>query len=276
MPATGPGGSQYNSGNAKVGSQNAYPVHECTWWANERYHQLTGDYVSWAADAHGWLAGAQAAGWEWSALPPDVPSIIVLQPGVQLADGTYGHVGVVEHVNADGTVTTSDLNWGPTPAARANVSTVVFHTGPGVDFIWVGGASQISTGGPSINTGAIVSAAQTAASKLAPDASVAQVLVALDTALFASGIPNPLDTSNDNIDQWSIAGVSMDNPFSWLTAVAGNFMQETIALVIRGLFMFAGAAILIKVGSAFINYQAIGETAASGAESIRKLAAVLA
>src|SRR5712691_4919632 len=96
------------------GSGNRYPPHECTWWANERYHQLAGIYVPWAADAHGWLQGAAGAGWDVSSLPPvGIPSIIVLQPGVQGADGHYGHVGVVEKVNKDGTVYTSDLNWGP-------------------------------------------------------------------------------------------------------------------------------------------------------------------
>src|SRR5579859_2374724 len=278
MPITPvPGGqtapTEYTSGTAKIGSFNGYPPSECTWWADERYHQLTGFYVPWAADAHGWLQGAQANGWEWSSLPPDVPAIIVLQPGVQLADPNYGHVGVVEKVNADGSVTTSDLNWGPDAASRAAVSSVVFRIGPGVDFIWVGGASKVSNSQPVLSSTTVSSVATAVSNTLNPNADVAQVLVALDTALLLS---NPFDTTGEQVDQWQIFGASIEDPFSWLFVVAGNVFQDMIALIVRGLFVFAGAAILIKVAGAFIDYEAIGETAKSGAQSLAGLAAVLA
>lgn len=106
---------------------------QCTYWANMRYHQLTGYWVPWLGNAYEWAYGAKASGWIVSS-KPIVHSIIVLQPGVQGA-GYYGHVAVVEKINADGSVYTSDYNW------YANggwdiLSYVTFTPGPGVVFTW--------------------------------------------------------------------------------------------------------------------------------------------
>lgn len=115
-------------------ASNTYPPGQCTWWADAHYHTLAGYYVPWAGDAYAWLMGAQVSGWHTSATPPsDRASIIVLQPGVQGANTTYGHVGVVEQVNSDGNVTTSDLNWGSAPT---QVTSVIFQPGVGVAFVW--------------------------------------------------------------------------------------------------------------------------------------------
>ncbi len=265
--------SPYTSGTAKTGSSNGYPPHECTWWADERYHQLTGYYVPWAADAHGWLQGAQQNGWEWSAIPPDVPCIIVLQPGVQLADVHYGHVGVVEKVNADGSVTTSDLNWGPDAASRAQVSSVVFKTGPGVDFVWVGGANQVTNSKPILGGNTFSSVATAVGSKLNPNADVAQTLIALDTALLFT---NPFDLSahGETLDTFGAGPIQFPDPFTWAGYVAANFIQDGVALIVRSLFIFAGAAILLKVSSAFIDYEGLYETTKSGVSSLAGLAAL--
>jgi surface antigen len=121
----------------KAGSRNSFPKGQCTWWADDRYHTLTGYYVPWSGNANQWLAGAKQYGWNTSGTPPkNIASIMILQAGIQLADATYGHVGVVEKVNADGTIYTSDQNWGSTTAARASTSYVTFHTGAGVSFAW--------------------------------------------------------------------------------------------------------------------------------------------
>jgi len=121
-----------------IGTVNPYPPSECTWYASERYHSLTGAFVPWLANACDWLQRAQAAGWQFSRFAPSggIPSIIVLQPGVQGAD-SYGHVAIVERVNPDGSVYTSDLNWGMTPEQRARVSYVTFRPGAGVSFVWI-------------------------------------------------------------------------------------------------------------------------------------------
>lgn len=265
--------TQYNGGTAKEGDSNGYPPHECTWWADERYHQLTGFYVPWAADAHGWLAGAIANGWEYSSIPPNVPAIIVLQPGVQLADIHYGHVGVVEKVNADGSVTTSDLNWGPTPAAQSVVSSVVFRTGPGVNFVWVGGATNTGQSKPITSSATFSALSKTVGAALNPGADVATTLMALDAAL---ALTNPFDVQADPSRDIQILGqdTGIVNPLDWSIAVSNNIAQDLIAFVMRTIFIWVGIAILLKVSSAFIDYGAIAQTAKSGASSLAGLAAL--
>jgi len=105
---------------------------QCTYWANMRYYQLTGHQVAWIGNAYQWEAGAASAGWIVSSTP-HVPSIIVLQPGVQLAGG-YGHVAVVESILRPGVVHTSNWNW----AGYWGTTTYVDFTYPmsGVSFVW--------------------------------------------------------------------------------------------------------------------------------------------
>jgi surface antigen len=135
---------------------------QCTQYASERYHQLTGFWVPWSANASGWYAGAVSFGWSASGTPPrGIPSIIVLQPFVQLASA-LGHVAVVEQVNGDGTVNTSGLNWGPDAAAKAQIAHVTFRTGPGVSFVWAAGGSIPTNSGATGGTGTTqLAAAQT-------------------------------------------------------------------------------------------------------------------
>ncbi len=108
---------------------------QCTYWADYRYHQLTGHYVPWSGNAYQWYAGALADGWDTSTTP-HIPSIVVLAPGVQGASAYYGHVAVAESMNADGSVRTSDWNW----AGNWGVTTYVnFTPGSGVHFVWYPG-----------------------------------------------------------------------------------------------------------------------------------------
>ncbi len=120
------------SGDAS--SLNRFFYGQCTYWANYRYGQLTGHYVSWLGNAYQWAAGASANGWVVSATP-HVASIIVLQPGVEGA-GAYGHVAVVESINSDGSVHTSDWNWA---GSGASTTYVDFRNGPGVSYVWYPG-----------------------------------------------------------------------------------------------------------------------------------------
>ncbi|HLI08936.1 MAG TPA: CHAP domain-containing protein [Ktedonobacteraceae bacterium] len=106
---------------------------QCTYWANLRYHELTGYWVPWLGNAYQWAYGAQEAGWVVSATP-HVPSIIVLQPYVQGASG-YGHVAVVERINSDGSVYTSNYNWYAN-GGWDTLSYWTFYPGSGVSFVW--------------------------------------------------------------------------------------------------------------------------------------------
>ncbi len=103
---------------------------QCTYWADLRYFQLSGHWVSWSGDAYQWATGAASAGWIVSSTPR-VPSVIVLQPGVQGATG-FGHVAVVEHINPDGSILTSNYNW----SSWNTLSYQTFWPGSGVSFLW--------------------------------------------------------------------------------------------------------------------------------------------
>lgn len=115
-----------------VGQTNVFAFPECTWWANERYHQLHGVYVPWVtdADAWQWIARAKYFGWHTTG-EPSKGAIIVLQPYTQ---GAFhlGHVGVVENVLPNGHVITSNMNWGQSPTTVTNIE---FTPGSGVSFI---------------------------------------------------------------------------------------------------------------------------------------------
>ncbi len=123
--------SQQSSGNGSVGDGNTYPYPQCTWWASERYHQLTGVYVPWRGDAWMWVDGAQSSGWS-VASQPKVGDIVVLQRGVQGVNATYGHVGIVEGVNDDGSIEMSSMNWGADPTQVAHTT---ITPGGGVSFL---------------------------------------------------------------------------------------------------------------------------------------------
>ncbi len=132
--------STYNQGTgtgvgtiAGGGSLNRFAFGECTYWANMRYHALTGYWVPWLGNADQWAYGASSSGWIVSSTPR-VPSIIVLQPYVEGAS-YLGHVAVVEKINADGSVYTSNYNWYANGGYDI-LSYWTFTPGPGVTFVW--------------------------------------------------------------------------------------------------------------------------------------------
>lgn len=110
-----------------------WPVGQCTYWANLRYHTLTGYWIPWNGNANQWVAGARAAGWHVST-SPHVPSIVVLMPGTQGAGG-YGHVAIVESASGN-TVHTSNMNWYSNGGGFNIYSTADFTAGPGAYFVW--------------------------------------------------------------------------------------------------------------------------------------------
>ncbi|GCF10731.1 CHAP domain-containing protein [Dictyobacter arantiisoli] len=118
--------------NAILGAGNYFPYGQCTWWANERYHQLHGVYVPWTtnSNAYQWTARAHDFHWNVSSTPR-VGAIMQLSPGSQGAFGV-GHVAVVEQVLAGGKVNVSQMNWN---GGLGIVSHSVFATGAGVAFI---------------------------------------------------------------------------------------------------------------------------------------------
>ncbi|WP_160145690.1 CHAP domain-containing protein [Dictyobacter aurantiacus] len=120
------------------GSLNRFFYGQCTYWANMRYHQLTGHWVPWLGNAYQWAYQAPAYGWKTSSVPnPYGPSIIVLAPYTEGA-GAYGHVAVVETgvSNPYNGVSTSNWNWN---GNWATTTYWTFYPGSGVTFIWFPG-----------------------------------------------------------------------------------------------------------------------------------------
>lgn len=113
------------------GTGNRFFYGQCTYWASMRYHQLTGKWVPWLGNAYQWTYGASSSGWIVSSVPK-VPSIIVLAPGVQGSSPYYGHVAIVEKINSDGSVLTSNWNWA---GSWGTTTMVTFQPGPGVSFL---------------------------------------------------------------------------------------------------------------------------------------------
>jgi surface antigen len=136
-------GGVFQSVQIASASSNLFPKGQCTWWACQRYKELEGHYVPWRGDAHSWSANAKGAqGWNVSNAPK-VPSIICLQANVQGAGG-LGHVAVVESINSNGTLRTSNQNWAG--VTYPNVAYVTHTAGNGVSFIYVNSGASSGVG----------------------------------------------------------------------------------------------------------------------------------
>ncbi|WP_149399385.1 CHAP domain-containing protein [Dictyobacter arantiisoli] len=121
---------------ADYGSLNRFFYGQCTYWVNKRYHQVTGHWIPWLGNAYQWAYQAPAYGWNISDIPnPHGASIMVFSPYTEGA-GAYGHVAVVERVNDDGSILTSNWNW---DGAWATLTWRTFYPGTGIHFIWYPG-----------------------------------------------------------------------------------------------------------------------------------------
>ena len=114
------------------GKGNYFPYGQCTWYANQRYHELHGIYVPWTTNADAWAWTNRARDFRWHVSSRPAPGDnIDLQPRVEGASG-LGHVAVVERVLSNGHVIASNMNWG---AYYWKVTDVEFSPGRGVSFI---------------------------------------------------------------------------------------------------------------------------------------------
>lgn len=115
-------------------TRSTYPVGECTYWADTRYHQLHSVWVpAFWGDAHSWLSSAQKARWPTSDMPA-VGMIMCMQAGVQGA-GKFGHVAIVENVLSSGKIVCSSMNWGHFNQISRNTFQA---PAPGISFIGSG------------------------------------------------------------------------------------------------------------------------------------------
>ncbi|PTK66305.1 N-acetylmuramoyl-L-alanine amidase [Staphylococcus borealis] len=83
---------------------NRYSYGNCTYYAFDRRQQLGRAIGSYWGNANNWAYSAKNAGLTVDNRP-EVGAIF------QTTAGYYGHVGVVEHVNQDGSVYVSEMNW---------------------------------------------------------------------------------------------------------------------------------------------------------------------
>lgn len=97
-------------------ASNTYPAGQCTWFVKNA--------APWAGNnwgnAAGWGASAAAAGRSVNGTPAG-GSIVVFAPG-QAGAGAFGHVGVVDSVNSDGSITISEGNYSGMPYHTRTIS----------------------------------------------------------------------------------------------------------------------------------------------------------
>src|SRR5690625_2269154 len=99
--------SASTSSSSFTGGTNFYPGGECTWYAFERRAEL-GKAVSGSwGDAKNWAGNASAQGLTVN----NTPSVGAIIQSPAYSNGAYGmgHVGVVESVNGDGSITISEM-----------------------------------------------------------------------------------------------------------------------------------------------------------------------
>lgn len=88
-------------------SGNAYPFSQCTWWVYVRRHQLGLPVGSHFGNGAQWADSARALGYQVDHTP-SVGAVMVFARGQLGASAQYGHVAVVEAVEDDGSVVTSE------------------------------------------------------------------------------------------------------------------------------------------------------------------------
>ena len=86
----------------------AYSFSQCTWWAYTRRHQLGLPVGSHFGNGAQWADSARRLGYWVDSTPRHEGDVIVFQRGQYGSSPVYGHVGIVEHINADGSIVTSE------------------------------------------------------------------------------------------------------------------------------------------------------------------------
>lgn len=86
----------------------AYSFSQCTWWAYTRRHQLGLPVGSRFGNGAQWADSARRLGYWVDSTPRHEGDVIVFQRGQYGSSPVYGHVGIVERINADGSIVTSE------------------------------------------------------------------------------------------------------------------------------------------------------------------------
>lgn len=99
----------FNAGHATGDTNgNAYPFSQCTWWAYKRRHDLGLPAGSYMGDGRMWFDSAKELGY-WTSTGNPMPGDLISFPaGTYGSDSYYGHVAVVEYVDKNGNIITSE------------------------------------------------------------------------------------------------------------------------------------------------------------------------
>ena len=89
-------------------SGNAYSFSQCTWWVYVRRHELGLPVGSYMGNGNMWANSARALGYWVDNTPRHVGDIMVFAAGQAGSDAYYGHVAIVEQINPDGSIVTSE------------------------------------------------------------------------------------------------------------------------------------------------------------------------
>lgn len=101
-----PDGFNPNHATGDVG--NAYEFSQCTWWVYVRRTQLGLPVGSYFGNGCMWANSASALGYWVDNTPRHVGDIMVFAAGQEGSSSTYGHVAIVEQINDDGSIVTSE------------------------------------------------------------------------------------------------------------------------------------------------------------------------
>lgn len=103
-----PKGFNPNHDSGDVG--NAYEFSQCTWWVYIRRHQLGLPVGSRMGDGAMWAYSASRLGYWVDNSARHKGDIMVFAPGQAGSSIVYGHVAIVEKINPDGSIETSECS----------------------------------------------------------------------------------------------------------------------------------------------------------------------
>ena len=100
--------ARFNPDHVTGDSGNTYPFSQCTWWVYLRRHQLGLPVGSHMGNGNMWAESARARGYWVDHTARHVGDILVFAASQFDSDAQYGHVAIVEKINPDGSVVTSE------------------------------------------------------------------------------------------------------------------------------------------------------------------------
>jgi surface antigen len=89
------------------GGPSGYPSRQCTWWVANRRANIGRPVDSHMGNGGFWITKARALGYS-TGRSPKLGAAMSISPGVFGSSGIYGHVALVEQINADGSIVVSE------------------------------------------------------------------------------------------------------------------------------------------------------------------------